>query len=100
MAFTAWLSAPAPTTCTSTAPACRSTLAMAPATAFGLDLLETLSTSMLPPARTLRQTSCSTTRDRVIRRPAQFSLLDLPPRGEGAGRRRGGKAAAGPGRPP
>src|SRR5437764_1301273 len=89
MAFTAWLSAPAPTTCTSTAPACRRTLAMAPATAFGLDLLETLSTSMLPPARTLRQTSCWTTRHRVIRRRRQLSLLGIPPEGDRAGRRRG-----------
>src|SRR5436853_7277123 len=44
----AWLSAPAPTICTSTVPACRMTPAMRPATAFGFERLETLRTSTGP----------------------------------------------------
>src|SRR4051812_73802 len=45
-ALMAWLSAPAPTTCTSTLPAWRTAPAIAPATEFGLDRVETLSVSM------------------------------------------------------
>src|SRR3954468_6678116 len=48
-AFTAWLSAPAPTTWTSTAPDCRTTPAMAPATEFGFERLDTLRISTGPP---------------------------------------------------
>jgi hypothetical protein len=44
----AWFNAPAPTICTSTAPACLMTPAIAPATELGLDLLDTLSTSVPP----------------------------------------------------
>src|SRR5437764_8326078 len=50
MAFTAWLRAPAPTTWTSTAPDCRTTPAMAPATEFGFERLDTLRISTGPPA--------------------------------------------------
>src|SRR3954470_18767957 len=50
MAFTAWLSAPAPTTCTSTAPVCRTTPAMAPATELGFERLDTLRISTGPPS--------------------------------------------------
>src|SRR3954471_23112055 len=49
MALTAWLRAPAPTTWTSTAPDCRTTPAMAPATEFGLERLDTLRISTGPP---------------------------------------------------
>src|SRR3954471_870593 len=49
MAFTAWLRAPAPTTWTSTAPVCRTTPAIAPATEFGLLRLDTLRISTGPP---------------------------------------------------
>src|SRR3954454_17332349 len=50
-ALMAWFSAPAPTTWTSTAPACRTTPAMAPATELGFDLLDTLRISTAgPPA--------------------------------------------------
>src|SRR3546814_10314919 len=45
-ALIAWFRAPAPTTWTSTAPCDRTTPAMAPATEFGFDLVETLSCSM------------------------------------------------------
>src|SRR5690606_24902645 len=45
-ALTAWLSAPAPTTCTSTTPCCRRTPAIAPATEFGFDFVDTLSCSI------------------------------------------------------
>src|SRR6202521_4395392 len=45
MAFTAWLIAPAPMACTSTRPLLRMTPAMAPATATGLEVAETFSTS-------------------------------------------------------
>src|SRR5581483_6363891 len=45
-ALIAWLSAPAPTTWTSTAPAWRTAPAIAPATEFGLDLVETFSVSI------------------------------------------------------
>src|SRR3954453_23271057 len=48
-ALMAWLSAPAPTTCTSTDPDCRTTPAMAPATEFGFDLLDTLRISIVAP---------------------------------------------------
>jgi hypothetical protein len=50
MALMAWLSAPAPTTCTSTAPDWRITPAMAPAQELGLDLLLTFKTSIATPA--------------------------------------------------
>src|SRR5579864_799337 len=50
MAFTAWLSAPAPTTWTSTAPDCRTTPAMAPATELGFERLDTLRISTGPPS--------------------------------------------------
>src|SRR5947209_6861088 len=49
MAFTAWLRAPAPTTCTSTAPDWRTTPAMAPATELGFERLDTLRISTGPP---------------------------------------------------
>src|SRR4051812_39185131 len=50
-ALMAWFSAPAPTTWTSTAPACRTTPAIAPATELGFDLLDTLRISTAgPPA--------------------------------------------------
>src|SRR4051794_9803334 len=49
MAFTAWFRAPAPTTWTSTAPVCRTTPAIAPATEFGFERLETLRISTGPP---------------------------------------------------
>src|SRR5437588_4020026 len=49
IAFTAWLRAPAPTTCTSTAPDWRTTPAMAPATEFGFERLDTLRISTGPP---------------------------------------------------
>src|SRR6266513_2647914 len=45
IAFTAWLIAPAPIAWTSTRPLLRITPAMAPATATGLEVAETLSTS-------------------------------------------------------
>src|SRR5260370_8209444 len=45
MALTAWLIAPAPIACTSTRPLLRLTPAMAPATATGFEVAETLSTS-------------------------------------------------------
>src|SRR5712691_181789 len=45
IALTAWLMAPAPMACTSTRPLLRITPAMAPATATGLEVAETLSTS-------------------------------------------------------
>src|SRR6266568_2404058 len=45
IALTAWLIAPAPIACTSTRPLLRMTPAMAPATATGLEVAETLSTS-------------------------------------------------------
>src|SRR5260370_11010171 len=45
MALTAWLIAPAPIACTSTRPLLRMTPAMAPATATGFEVAETLSTS-------------------------------------------------------
>src|SRR5207245_4478712 len=45
IAFTAWLIAPAPIACTSTRPLLRITPAMAPATATGLEVAETFSTS-------------------------------------------------------
>src|SRR5260370_6464286 len=48
-ALMAWLSAPAPTTWTSTAPAWRTAPAIAPATEFGLDFVETLSVSIGAP---------------------------------------------------
>src|SRR5947209_17002990 len=48
-ALTAWLSAPAPTTCTSTMPDSRTTPAMAPATEFGFDRLDTFRTSWSAP---------------------------------------------------
>src|SRR3954467_6386324 len=48
-ALIAWLSAPAPTTCTSTAPACLTAPAIAPATELGLDLVETFSVSIGAP---------------------------------------------------
>src|SRR5207237_2061314 len=51
IAFTAWLSAPAPTTCTSTAPVWRTTPAMAPATELGFERLDTLRISTGPPGR-------------------------------------------------
>ena len=44
-ALIAWFSAPAPTTCTITAPDCRTTPAMAPATEFGFERAETLRVS-------------------------------------------------------
>ena len=49
IALIAWLSAPAPTVCISTAPCSRTIPASAPATEFGFDLLETLRTSTVPP---------------------------------------------------
>src|SRR5712691_4611705 len=45
IAFTAWLIAPAPMACTSTLPLLRMTPAMAPATATGLEVADTFSTS-------------------------------------------------------
>src|SRR5258706_16189802 len=45
IAFTAWLTAPAPIACTSTRPLLRITPAIAPATATGLEVAETFSTS-------------------------------------------------------
>src|SRR6185295_10198566 len=45
IALTAWLMAPAPIACTSTRPLLRITPAIAPATATGLEVAETLSTS-------------------------------------------------------
>src|SRR5579859_1725315 len=45
IALTAWLMAPAPMACTSTRPLLRMTPAMAPATATGLEVAETFSTS-------------------------------------------------------
>src|ERR1700674_2457758 len=45
IAVTAWLIAPAPIACTSTRPLLRITPAMAPATATGLEVAETFSTS-------------------------------------------------------
>src|SRR6476646_498660 len=45
MALTAWLMAPAPIACTSTRPLLLITPAMAPATATGLEVAETFSTS-------------------------------------------------------
>src|SRR3954447_3671862 len=45
-ALMAWLRAPPPTPCTSTLPAWRTAPAIAPATEFGLDRVETLSVSM------------------------------------------------------
>src|SRR4029077_18870439 len=45
IAFTAWLIAPAPIACTSTRPLLRITPAIAPATATGLEVAETFSTS-------------------------------------------------------
>src|SRR5260370_11234693 len=45
IALTAWLMAPAPIACPSTRPLLRITPAMAPATATGLDVAETFSTS-------------------------------------------------------
>src|ERR1700741_3998726 len=45
IAFTAWLMAPAPIAWTSTRPLLRITPAIAPATATGLEVAETLSTS-------------------------------------------------------
>src|SRR5947207_11186915 len=51
IAFTAWLRAPAPTTCTSTAPDWRTTPAMAPATELGFERLDTLRISTGPPGR-------------------------------------------------
>src|ERR1700694_1464000 len=45
IALTAWLIAPAPIACTSTRPLLRITPAMAPATATGLEVAETFSTS-------------------------------------------------------
>src|SRR5438093_1628208 len=45
IALTAWLIAPAPMACTSTRPLLRITPAIAPATATGLEVAETLSTS-------------------------------------------------------
>src|SRR5688500_418151 len=50
-ALMAWLSAPAPTTCTSTAPFWRRTPAMAPATELGFDFVETLSCSIVEMVR-------------------------------------------------
>src|SRR5581483_9710912 len=47
-ALMAWLRAPAPTTCTPTAPDWRTTPAIAPATELGFDLLETFSVSTVP----------------------------------------------------
>src|SRR5439155_23149538 len=58
IALIAWLSAPAPTTWTSTAPDCRMTPAIAPAQEFGLDLLETLRTSICPPPIPPDRTRC------------------------------------------
>src|SRR5438270_3670330 len=51
IAFTAWLRAPAPTTCTSTAPVWRTTPAMAPATELGFERLDTLRISTGPSRR-------------------------------------------------
>src|SRR5438270_7669710 len=48
-ALTAWFRAPAPTTWTSTAPDCRTTPAMAPATELGFERLDTLRISTGPP---------------------------------------------------
>src|ERR1700704_2776527 len=70
-ALTAWFSAPAPTTWTSTAPVCRMTPAIAPATELGLDLLETLRTSMCSPG-CRRQSS---NRDAQALRRAPVPLL-------------------------
>src|SRR6476619_5483077 len=50
MALTAWFSAPAPTTWTSTVPHWRTTPAMAPATEFGFERLDTLRISTGPPS--------------------------------------------------
>src|SRR5437899_6634499 len=48
-ALIAWFRAPAPTTWTSTTPVCRTTPAMAPATEFGFDRLDTFRTSWSSP---------------------------------------------------
>jgi hypothetical protein len=50
-ALMAWLRAPAPTTWTSTAPFWRSTPAIAPATEFGFDFVDTLSCSIIEMVR-------------------------------------------------
>src|SRR5438132_11419978 len=49
-ALIAWLRAPAPMTCTSTLPICRTTPASAPATELGLDREDTFRTSMAVPS--------------------------------------------------
>src|SRR3954471_16389848 len=60
-ALMAWLSAPAPTTCTSTDPDCRTTPAIAPATEFGFDLLDTLRISIVAPNPSMGVCLCDST---------------------------------------
>src|SRR5436190_23184479 len=84
----AWFSAPAPTICTSTVPDCRMTPAIAPATAFGLERLETFRTS------TRGDEGCDgVPTDALFDAPAQESYCRLCPispdrRGESAVRTR------------
>src|SRR5438874_9259895 len=73
-ALIAWFSAPAPTTWTSTPPACRTAPAIAPATEFGLDLVETLSVSIGAPRWAWRELSAY----RCVIRRQHGAFLPLP----------------------
>src|SRR5438105_13282460 len=75
MALTAWLIAPAPIAWTSTRPLLRMTPAMAPATATGFEVAETLSTST-----GARSTVIAAT-------PPNMFTVDSLDRGSPAGRR-------------
>src|SRR5690242_21284252 len=92
----AWLSARAPTTWTSTTPACRTAPAIAPATEFGLDLVETLRVSIGAPRwAVVARTKCCGVPDRdstpggplpSAGRYPLFLLAALRALGGGAGR--------------
>src|SRR3954451_4344692 len=81
-ALIAWFRAPAPTTWTSTAPDWRTAPAIAPATEFGLDFVETLRVSIRAPSG-----ACQARQRRWVRRfparvlprqPSGFAVFTRP----------------------
>src|SRR5688572_20334278 len=82
-ALTAWLRAPAPTTCTSTAPADRITPAMAPATEFGFDRLDTFRTSWSSPDESAVTLEGSTAIRPILFRFVRFTSRRPVPRPNG-----------------
>src|SRR4051794_23300707 len=89
-ALIAWLSAPAPTTCTSTAPAWRTAPAMAPATEFGFERVETFKVSIKAPQGRHASPRLTADSTRDARGPSadSFRLFRLSLRGGAARGRR------------